>query len=72
MRNKSGRKFWLSVVSLLIILAGFSITPISSTLMAVYKELITGVLGVLIVYCGGNVSNKYVLKKKEENNNGTD
>jgi hypothetical protein len=35
---------------------------ISPLLAKVYAELVGGVVGVLLVYCGGNVTNKLVTK----------
>jgi len=39
-----------------------SVCPLISQ---IYSEFAGGLIGLLFVYCGGNVSNKWVLKKTE-------
>ena len=62
-----GRKYRLAIISLLIVLAGFGLAALNPVLATVLPELITGVLGINIVYNGGNVGNKLVTKKKNKN-----
>ena len=64
-----GRKYRLALISLLILLAGFGVSAVNPVLASLYPQLITGVISVLFVYCGGNVANKIVLKKTDLNSN---
>lgn len=77
-----GRKYRLAFLSMMLMLAGFALSGINPVWESAYPEFISGVLGICLLYFGGNVSNKIVLKKgaggiltgiasQEENTNGT-
>ncbi len=59
----NGRKYKLALISVLAILAGFAMCAINPVFIAVFSELVTGVLGVLLVYCGGNVGKSWAVGK---------
>jgi hypothetical protein len=61
-KNKS-RKYKLSLLSLLLITAGFAVIEGLHLPHVAFGEFIAGVLGVLALYLGGNVTNKYVVSK---------
>lgn len=61
-----GRKFKLSAAALITLLVSLGIFAQATSLLVIYPEFVTGVLGILAIYCGGNVSNKFVTSK---NNN---
>ena len=60
----SGRKYRLSILCILVILAGWFGGGINPVFSAGYEEMIAGILGVLFTYCGGNVANKWAVKGK--------
>jgi len=62
-KSPNGRKFTMGLICILVVLAGFALTLVSPILTKVYVDLVGGVVGVYLVYCGGNVSNKWVLSK---------
>lgn len=63
-----GRKYRLSLISLLVIFSSFALSGVSPGFAPIFEELIGGVVAVLFVYCGGNITNKWVgvPKKKKE------
>ena len=60
-----GRKYRLALICLLVLLAGFGVGGLSPVFVKLYPDLITAVLGVLFLYCGGNVANKWSVGKKD-------
>ena len=64
--NYSGRKYRLSLIALSVMLGGFMIVPFNTVLQSAYSELITGVIGVLVLYFGGNNASKYIATKYGE------
>lgn len=64
-RKHNGRKYKLTLISLLLLVAGFTLTTVNPLLAKVYAEFTGGIIGILLVYCGGNVSNKWVLGKAQ-------
>jgi len=60
-----GRKYRMSIICLFVLLAGFGVAGLNPVFVKLYSELITAVLGVLFVYCGGNVANKWSIGKKD-------
>ena len=73
---KNGRKFILTILLYSIIAIGFIATSSSPELVKSFEEFCETLVTVLLVYCGGNVSNKWVNKgtdfskqnKKKESN----
>lgn len=61
-RNAS-RKYRLAVISLLLITFGWLLASILPGLAQMFSELITGIMGVLMLYFTGNVGNKFVVGK---------
>jgi hypothetical protein len=57
------RKYRMSLICLFLITIGFFAKEGLAGLEAVYGQFIAGVLGVLTVYLGGNVTNKFVVAK---------
>jgi len=62
--KRQSRKYRLALISLGIILIGWGVTGLVTSLASVYSNLIAGVLGVLTIYYGGNVANKHVVGKQ--------
>ena len=60
-----GRKYRLSILCLLIILAGFGVSTLSPVLAGLFSELVAAVLGILFVYSGGNVAKTWAVGKKD-------
>ena len=59
----TGRKYRLALICILCILACFGLAGINPILLKVFAEVVGGIVGVFIVYCGGNVATKGVLGK---------
>lgn len=59
----NGRKYKLALISILAILAGFAMCAVNPVFIAVFSELVAGVLGILFVYCGGNVGKSWAVGK---------
>lgn len=59
-RNNS-RKYRLALVSLLLITASWIMSGLLPGLAQMFSELITGIMGILMLYFTGNVSNKFVV-----------
>jgi len=57
---KSGRKFQLTVLLSLLSLFGFFVTVTHTELSKNYEELCDTLVTILLVYCGGNVGNKWL------------
>ncbi len=60
-----GRKYRLSLISLLVILTAFGIAILNPVFVGLYSELVAGVLAILFVYCGGNVGKSWAVGKKD-------
>jgi len=60
------RKLRFSLLCLALITAGFFAREELASLEGVYAQFVTGVLGILTVYLGSNVSNKYVIGKSQQ------
>ncbi len=61
--QNNGRKYRMTLIAMLIILAGYGLTVLNPVLQTSYAELAGGIVGLVLVYCGGNVSNKFVLTR---------
>lgn len=59
----AGRKYRLAILCLLFILAAFGLATMNPILLKVFAEVVGGIVGIYIVYCGGNVATKGVLGK---------
>jgi len=61
----NGRKYTLALVSLLVVVGGFAIiaTDPTAAMISLYENLLWGIFGVNSSYYGGNVANKWVVKK---------
>ena len=57
---KSGRKFQVTVLLSLLSLLGFFVTVAHTELSKNYEELCDTLVTMLLVYCGGNVGNKWL------------
>ena len=68
------RKLQIALLCLLLITVGFFAREGLESLESVYAQFVAGVLGVLTLYMGGSVSNKYVVGKSKqgESKNGSD
>lgn len=58
----NGRKFKLTLLTLFLATAGFAVTAVVPVLASVYSELVSGLIGILLVYAGGNVGAKFAGK----------
>lgn len=61
-----GRKYRLSLISILVIFGSFTLSGVSPGFAPIFEELIGGVVAVLFVYCGGNITNKWVQVPKKK------
>lgn len=59
-----GRKYRMGIIFAIIMVAGMFIAGSNSLLIELYSELLTGIGLLYLTFCGGNVSNKWVLGKK--------
>jgi len=64
--NAAGRKYKLALVSLLVIFSSFVLSGLVPGFVSIFEELIGGVVAILVVYCGGNITNKWVQKPKKD------
>lgn len=60
LKNNS-RKYKLALVALLLITGGWLAGAFWPGLSRMFSELIAGIMGVLLLYFTGNVSNKFVV-----------
>ena len=61
--KRNGRKYRMGILFALMILACAGLCTINPILVKVFAEVVGGIVGIYIVYCGGNVANKAVLGK---------
>ena len=59
---RNGRKFILTVLLYCIIAIGYMATSVSPELVKSFEDFCETLVTILLVYCGGNVSNKWVNK----------
>lgn len=59
-----GRKFRLALISIMLLTAAFAMAAINPVLATALPDFITGLIGLNLVYNGGNVGNKWMLGKK--------
>lgn len=59
-----GRKYRMGIIFALLMIAGLFVAGSNSLLVDLYSELLTGLGLLYFAYCGGNVSNKWVLGKQ--------
>lgn len=63
--SPSSRKYKLTLFCILLLTCGLLMVSVCPLISQIYSEFAGGLIGLLFVYCGGNVSNKWVLKKTE-------
>ncbi len=61
--TKNGRKYRMTQLGILVLLVGFGASTLNPVLATLYPQLVTGVLGLIVIYHGGNVGNKWVVGK---------
>lgn len=61
--SRKGRKYTMGMICMLMVLSGFALATTNPILTKVFAELVGGIVGIYMVYCGGNVGNKAVLGK---------
>jgi len=59
--KRNGRKYKMGILFALMILALAGLCTVNPILVKVFAEVVGGIVGIYIVYCGGNVANKAVL-----------
>jgi hypothetical protein len=59
----SSRKFWLALTSLFLLTFTWIATGNNPVLASSFDQLITGVMGILMLYYTGNVGSKFVAGK---------
>ena len=64
-RKWKSRKLQMALLALCLITVAFFAREGLASLEAIYSQYVAGVLGVLTLYLGGNVSNKYVVSKAQ-------
>tara|TARA_Y100001973_G_C5072584_1_gene268331 strand:+ start:78 stop:329 length:252 start_codon:yes stop_codon:yes gene_type:complete len=57
---RNGRKFRLTILLSVLCLLGFFVTVTHTELSKNYEELCDTLVTILLVYCGGNVGNKWL------------
>jgi len=60
---RNGRKYKLALITMTLLLAAFGLVALVPTLERMFPDLATALVGTLLVYCGGNVGNKFVTGK---------
>ena len=66
---RNGRKFILTILLYSLIGLGYMATSFSPELVKTFEDFCETLVTILLVYCGGNVSNKWVNKGIEFPNN---
>lgn len=61
--TKDGRKYRMAMILILVILAAFALCIMNPVLASVFGEVVGGLVGIYIVYCGGNIGSKIALGK---------
>jgi len=59
---RNGRKFKLTILLYCIIAIGYVATSLSPELVKSFENFCETLVTILLVYCGGNVGNKWVNK----------
>ena len=59
---RNGRKFILTILLYSIIAIGYLATSLSPELIKSFENFCETLVTILLVYCGGNVGNKWVNK----------
>jgi hypothetical protein len=62
LRNSS-RKYKLALIALVLVTGGWIVSGTVPGLAQMFSELITGIMGILMLYFTGNVGNKFVVGK---------
>ena len=61
-KTKNGRKFKLTILLSSIVGIGYIATSLSPELTKSFEDFCETLVTILLVYCGGNVGNKWVNK----------
>ena len=59
------RKYKMALFSLLLVFCGFALAPTSPILATLFADFTYAIIALYAAYCGGNVSNKFVLRKQQ-------
>lgn len=59
--KNGSRKYKLTLIALLLITGAWSASGLLPGLGHIFSELIAGIIGILMLYFTGNVSNKFVV-----------
>lgn len=62
-KSFASRKFWIALVSLFLLAFCWVATGSNPVLAASFDQLVTGVMGLLMLYYSGNVGSKFVAGK---------
>jgi hypothetical protein len=65
MATRNGRKYNMGLIAMLAVFAGFAACAFVPALIGVAGVYTGGILGAYAIYCGGNVSNKWVTVKAQ-------
>jgi len=60
---RNGRKYKLALIVMTLLLSAFGLVALAPSLGRMFPELATALVSTLLVYCGGNVGNKWVSGK---------
>lgn len=61
----NGRKYRLTLLTLFLATAGYCVTALVPSMFNVYNGFVSGLIGILLVYSGGNVGAKFANKGTE-------
>ena len=53
----------MAFIFAMLLLAGLGLAGINDVIKDLYSQFVTGIMGLYLVFCGGNVSNKWVLTR---------
>ena len=60
----NGRKYTMGLIIMLAMMTGFGLASFNPILLKIYSDLLTGLSMIYMIYCGGNVGNKWVIGRK--------
>jgi len=64
--TRDGRKYRLALLFSLLLLACFGLASMNPILVKVFAEIVGGVVGIYMIYCGGNVAAAAVHRKYQK------
>ena len=59
----AGRKYRLAILCVLFIVGCYCFTIFNPILIKVFTELVSGIIGIYLCYCGGNASAALIAKR---------